>query len=625
MPTLVNYTGKDELYNERSFCANSMAHMDAYGPPFKRARVTAPFILWGHESEQEKRSSINVLPDECLFEIFRRLPGQERSNCAGVSKHWLTLLSSIRRAEMCDKDAVLVSDDKEVDGCLTRSVEGKKATDVRLAAIAVGTAARGGLGKLCIRGSKSVTNFGLSAIARGCPSLRSLSIWNVSSIGDEGLFEIAKECHLLEKLDLCQCPSITNKGLSAIAENCPNLTTISLESCHNLGNDSIQAVAQGCPKLESISIKDCPLVGDQGLASLLSSSSSVLAKAKLQSLNISDFSLAVIGHYGKSLTSLTLSSLRNVSEKGFWVMGNAQGLKALSSLSISSCLGVTDLSLEAISKGCSALKQISLRNCCFMSNNGLLGISKSAKSLESMHLEDCNRITLIGLVSALTNSSSKFRSLSLVKCMGLKDMPFQDTALVTPCILSLRCLSIKNCPAFGSASLAILSKMCPNLKQVDLSGLYGLTDEGVLSLLETNLAGLVKLNLSGCINLSDETVIAVAKLHGETIKVLNLDGCRKITDMSLSSIATSCPLLSELDVSHSAVTDSGVAALSCSGNLNLQILSISGCSKISNKSLPYLIQLGKGLVGLNLQFCNSLSSSTVDMLVGNLWRCDILC
>lgn len=598
--------------------------MDVYGPPCKRARISAPFVLWGHESELEKRSSIDVLPDECLFEIFRRLPGQERSNCAGVSKHWLTLLTSIRRAEMCDKDTLMVSDDKEVDGCLTRSVEGKKATDVRLAAIAVGTAARGGLGKLSIRGSNSVTNFGLSAIARGCPSLRSLSLWNVSSIGDEGLIEIAHECRLLEKLDLCQCPSITNKGLTAIAENCPNLTTLSFESCHNIGNDSIQAIAQGCPKLESISIKDCPLVGDQGLASLLSSSSSVLTKVKLQNLNISDFSLAVIGHYGKSLTSLTLSSLRNVSEKGFWVMGNAQGLKALASLSISSCLGVTDLSLEAIGKGCSALKQVFLRHCCFMSNNGLMGFSKAAESLESMHLEYCNRITLFGVISALYNCSSKFRALSLVKCMGLKDMPVQDATLLNPCI-SLRCLSIKNCPAFGSASLAILGKMCPNLRQVDLSGLSGMTDEGIISLLESSLAGLVKLNLSGCINLSDESVLAVAKHHGETIKVLNFDGCRKITDVSLSTIASSCPLLSELDVSNSAVTDSGIAALSCSEQLNLQILSVSGCSKISNKSLPFLIQLGKNLIGLNLQYCNSLSSSSVDMLVGNLWRCDILC
>ncbi|CAO2841327.1 unnamed protein product [Amaranthus hypochondriacus] len=617
MSSLLNYKGNGSLYNERSFS------MEA--PPSKRARIDAPFVLWGHESKQQKSSSLDVLPQECLFEIFRRLPGQARSNSACVSKQWLSLLSSIRRAEMCDKDALAVSEGEEVDGYLSRTVEGKKANDIRLAAIAVGTAARGGLGKLSIRGTQgaTVTNVGLSAIARGCPSLKSLSLWSVPTIGDEGLIEIANECPMLEKLDLFHCPSITNKGLIAIAERCPNLTTLSIESCHNIGNDSMLAIAQGCPKLESISIKDCPFVGDQGLASLLSSSSSVLAKVKLQNLNISDFSLAVIGHYGKSITNLTLSGLRNVSEKGFWVMGSAQGLKALVSLSVSSCLGVTDKGLEAIGKGCSTLKQISLRNCCFMSNNGLLAFSRSAESLESMHLEDCNRITVSGVVSALSNCSFKFRSLSLVKCMGLRDMPFYDS-VIYPC-LSLRCLSVKNCPAFGSASLDILGKMCPNLRQLDLSGLYGITDDGIFSVLESSVAGLVKLNLSGCINLSDDSVVAIARHHGETIKVLNLDGCRKISDVSVSTIACSCPLLSELDVSNSAVTDLGIAALSCSQQLNLQILSISGCARISNKSLPFLINLGKSLVGLNLQYCNALSSSSVDMLMGNLWRCDILC
>lgn len=60
-------------------------------------------------------------------------------------------------------------------------------------------------------------------------------------------------------------------------------------------------------------IINCPLVGDQEIASLLSSSSNVLAKLKLQGLSISDVSLAVIGHYCRSVTDLVLSGLQNVS------------------------------------------------------------------------------------------------------------------------------------------------------------------------------------------------------------------------------------------------------------------------------------------------------------------------
>lgn len=620
MSALVNYSGEDELLHGRLF------HMDVYSHSRKRLRISAPFTAWEGQVKQEKKPSIEALPDECLFEILRRLPAQERSTCACVSKHWLSTLSSIRKDDICN--SAMASVGEADDGSLSRCLEGKKATDLRLHAMAVGTANRGGLGKLSIRGSNSsrgVTDYGLSAIARGCPTLRSLSVWNISSVGDKGLIEIAKGCPLLEKLDLSHCPSITNRGLIAIAENCPNLSALSIESCSRIGNDSLQAIANQCTKLEMISIKDCRLIGDQGIASLSSSSS--LTKLKLNGLSISDFSLAVIGHYGKSIVHLNLANLKNVSEKGFWVMGNARGLQSLTSLAVSSCLGMTDFSIEAIGIGCPVLKQICLRKCCFISDHGFVAFSKAVVSLESLHLEEVNRITLSGVISALSACQSKLRTLSLVSCIGLKDLALGGEFLVpttttTPC-RSLQSLSIRNCAGFGSFGLAILGNLCPEIRQLDLSGLYGITDEGLLSLVENCEGGLVKLNLSGCFNLSDEVIMSIVRTHGETIKIMNLEGCRRLTDASLFAIAESCQLLKDLDMSFCGISDSGLSALSSAKQLNIQILACSGCA-LSDKSLPSLIKLGESLVGLNLKHCSSLSSKAVDLLAENMWRCDMI-
>lgn len=660
MPALLNYGGDDEYYPGGSFYSSPMdldallptsSHVDLYFRPSKRARIGAPVVFGGREFEQECKPSIEALPDECLFEIFRHLhSARERSSCAGVSKRWLMLLSTVRKAEICKSRSVLISQmvecsnvdqqksesneisvvncdedqEDESNGFLTRCLEGKKSTDVRLAAIAVGTSGRGGLGKLSIRGSNStrgVTNLGLSAIAHGCPSLRTLSLWNVPSVGDEGLFEIARECHLLEKLDLCHCPSISDKGLIAIAERCTNLTSLSIESCPKIGNEGLQAIGKLCSKLQAISIRDCPRVGDQGVSSLFASSSCAITKVKIQALNITDFSLAVIGHYGQAITHLTFSGLQNVSEKGFWVMGSAQGLKKLTLLTIASCRGMTDVSLEAMGKGIANLKQICIQKCCFVSDNGLIAFAKAAGSLETLQLEECNRITLLGVGGALSNHIRNLKSLTLVKCLGIKDIA-QEVTLPSPCT-SLRSLSIQNCPGFGSASLSVVGKLCPQLQHVELIGLYGITDASMFPLLET-CKGLVKVNLSGCINLTDETVSTLVRLHGGTIEVLNLDGCRKITDTSLVAIADACLLLNELDASKCAITDIGLAVLSSSEQINLQVLSLSGCSEVSNKSLPFLERLGKSLVGLNLKNCHSISSGTVGMIVENLWRCDIL-
>ncbi|KAL2518022.1 EIN3-binding F-box protein 1 [Abeliophyllum distichum] len=642
MSKVFNFSGDDDfchggfLYpnpKESSLFLSLGHHVDVYVPPRKKSRVIAPFIV---SREQKQQPSIEVLPDECLFEVFRRLPGgQERNACAGVSKRWLMLLSSIQRDEIChsattlsvepDNRSILKKEDEsakpkekggfaasngikaeveeedletDADGYLSRCLEGKKATDVRLAAIAVGTGNRGGLGKLSIRGSSStrgLTNLGLKAIARGCPSLRELSIWSLSSIGDEGLLEIANGCHQLEKLDLCHCSAVTDKGLLAIAKNCPNLISVTIESCSNIGNESLQTLGRSCPNLKSITIKNCPLVGDQGIAGLFSSAGNVVTKVKLQALNISDVSLAVIGHYGSAMTDLALVGLQNVNERGFWVMASGQGLQKLKYLAITTCRGVSDLGLEAIGKGCPNLHQICLRRCPLISDNGLVSFAKVAGLLES----SC-------LGQLLGNSEHDFL--------------FPLTSLC----YSLRSLTIRNCPGFGNASLAMVGRMCPNLIHVDLSGLQGITDAGLLPFVRSLEAGLVKVNVSGSVNLTDNVVATISKLHGSTLEVLNLEGCRFITDASLVAVARDCWVLNELDVSNCGITDFGIAALAGAEHLNLQILSLAGCSLVSDKSAPLLVVLGKTLVGLNIQHCHGISSGTVDLLMEQLWRCDIL-
>ncbi|MQM11316.1 hypothetical protein Taro_044224 [Colocasia esculenta] len=627
---------------ESSFFLSLAPHAgDMYWPRLKKTRVSVPPSIV--EDDQEQRCSMDALPDECLFEILRRVDGRrERSISACVSKRWLTLLSNICSSEFpascrtkgvekhlpdLNESAQDVEEQTAADQiaeCPRRCLEGKEATDVRLAAIAVSTGSCGGLSELLVRGSntvRQVTDVGLAAIARGSPSLRVLSMWGCPSISDEGLIQIASNCPLLEKLDLSKCSSISDRGIIAVANKCPNLSYLLIESCQKIGNKGLQAIGHCCPNLKSISIVDSALVGDLGVASLVSSASSSIQKIKLQRLNVTDASLAVVGLHGRTVTDLVISSLQNVTERGFWVMGFAGGLQKLNSLTITSC-GVTDLSLEAVAKGCPHLKQACLRRCFYLSDAGLKAFAAAAGALESLQLEECNRITLNGLVAAVLNCSGKFRALTLTRCMGIRDVN-SDSELVSSC-LSLRSLSIRQCPGFGDSSLAMVGKICPQLQHIDLGGLVGVTDRGLLPVIEDSNLELVKVNLSGCINLTDASVSALARQHGGSLQVLNLEGCGKVTDVSLLTVAEYCMQLEDLDVSRSSVTDNGVAALATSMVLNLQVLSLSGCSKISTRSLPHLSNLGQSLVGLSLQQCSSISSHAMASLQNKMWWCDIL-
>ncbi|KAG5601543.1 hypothetical protein H5410_032913 [Solanum commersonii] len=161
---------------------------------------------------ERNHSSTEIFIDKFLFEVFKRLPsGSETSAYACVSKRWLTLLSSVHKDEITESKRYLA-----------RSLVGRKVTVSRLAAIAIRTSKHGGLAKISIRGNnvcRGVTDVGFKDISRGFPTLRELSLWNVSSVGDESLSEIVHGCHLLEKLDLFQCPRNRGPGGSTCLEH----------------------------------------------------------------------------------------------------------------------------------------------------------------------------------------------------------------------------------------------------------------------------------------------------------------------------------------------------------------------------------------------------------------------
>lgn len=554
-----------------------------------------------------------------------------------MSKKWLSVLSSIHSSEITketkttlpdlnEEPVIDVEEEAETEGCLVRSLEGKKATDISLAAISISSGSRGGLGKLLIKGShptRGVTDKGLAAVGRGCPSLRVLSIWNVPCVTDAGLFEIAKGCPLLEKLDLTQCPLISDKGLIAIARRCPNLTSLTVDSCVRAGNDGLKAIGRCCPKLKSVTIENCPLVGDQGIYDLVSSAGASLAKVKLHGLNIGDHAIANVGFHGKAITDLTLSGLQSVAERGFWVMANTLGLQKLKYMAIVSCPGLTDLGVACIAKCCPGLKQVHLRRCGQVSDAGVKAFFEAATMLESFQLEECNGITLNGVLSALIVCGPMFKSLSLVKCLGIKDIITPGIGQIPSCA-SLRCLTVRNCPGFSDASLVMVGKICPMLESIELSGLGDVTDHGLLPLINTCAGHLVNVNLCKNANLTDMAVASLVKANGNTLKLLNLDGCKKVTDKTIMEIVERCVVLEELDLSRSMVSDFGIALLASAKQLELQVLSLAGCQKLTGKSMLSLGKMGKSLEGLNLLSCNLVNSYSLASLEEKLFWCDIL-
>lgn len=615
---------------------------------------------------------INKLPDELLLQIFRFLPrARDRAVCASVSMRWLMLQSHMEREEffkgtedsvaslqnaetvaaqgsegVCDEvhsqevapetGAKGPSDAKRVErqpqwaiGDLSRCLGGKKATDVRLAAIAVGTAARGGLGKLSIRGGagvgleKGVTDTGLSAIGFCCSALRNLSLWNCLHITDEGLSIIGKGCRLLQKLDLLKCPAVGDLGVQSIAKNCPLLSSVSLEECALVGDRALSAIGEGCPELTTLTICNCPLVGDDGLVAVVVNSKK-LKRMKLEGLRIGDKSLAFIGLYCKALVCLSAHHLDLVTEEGFILFCTGSGVQSLKRLSISSCISFTDNVFAILGNFCNGLKHLSLVKCERVSDQGLTAFVQVCTSLEVLQLERCNLITGQGLTTVFSSKTGKLREVQVRRCDGI-----QDEGILPPPYFSedstLKSVCVAHCRGVGNICLALVGSLCHHVTDLDLTGLTALTDEGLVGFLESGNCELTSVNFSGCVKLTDQAVCALAEQCGMSLRNLVLDGCKLVSDTGLKAIAKHCAVLEDLDVSQCSVCDGGVMALVDERGQTLSSLNLSGCGGITDKILPLIEKKCKGLVGLNLKHCEGLTRKVVDTLESRLWKCDVFC
>ncbi len=139
---------------------------------------------------------------------------------------------------------------------------------------------------------------------------------------------------------------------------------------------------------------------------------------------------------------------------------------------------------------------------------------------------------------------------------------------------------------FNSQSLINLSRGCPNLQELDITGCelygevepfielgnncphlkifkcyggqfggdndYGINDDGLIELVR-RCRELEVLSLLRC-NLTDRSILEVAR-NCPNLKHLNLEESPKITDISMIKIAKNCPQLEELILDETSIGD----------------------------------------------------------------------
>ena len=115
---------------------------------------------------------------------------------------------------------------------------------------------------------------------RGCPRLRTLTIWDSSyatetevvlqrpRVTDVAISAIAQHCPHIECLELCGLEALTDAALHAVALGCRSLTHLDASLCCQLTDAAIQALVHHCANLSTLKLRHCARITTSGVSAL---------------------------------------------------------------------------------------------------------------------------------------------------------------------------------------------------------------------------------------------------------------------------------------------------------------------------------------------------------------------
>ncbi|XP_045238271.2 uncharacterized protein isoform X7 [Macaca fascicularis] len=372
----------------------------------------------------------------------------------------------------------------------------------------------------------------------------------------------------LQELSLHSCRDLSTEAVATLCFQQPGLTSLDLSGCSELTDGALLAVSRGLRHLRRLSLGKLQWLTDAGCTALG-------GLQELQSLNMSECCLvrgrelaqALGSVHGapSQLASLSLAHCSSLKDASVLSMIPALGL-SLRVLDLSSCVALTNRTLQAICTYLTHLSVLRLAWCRELCDWGLLGLEEPLQGTQVRDPRSLGRMgwplgsaALLSLPSLSVGTfKGKLRRNLRSKGFFLQPRPeleHQASGTKDPCpepqgpsLLMLRALQeldLTACSKLTDASLAKVLQF-PQLRQLSLSLLPELTDKGLLAV-AGGCPSLEHLALSHCTRVSDKGW-AQAASSWPRLQHLNLSSCSQLTEQTLDAIGQACRQLRVLDV-----------------------------------------------------------------------------
>uniref|UniRef100_A0A674ICN1 F-box/LRR-repeat protein 15-like leucin rich repeat domain-containing protein n=1 Tax=Terrapene triunguis TaxID=2587831 RepID=A0A674ICN1_9SAUR len=333
----------------------------------------------------------------------------------------------------------------------------------------------------------------------------------------------------LRELVLQNCSDLSNEAIGLLCTHQPHLTVLDLTGCSELSDRAALAVSAGLRALQSLGLGKLQRLTDGGFLGIAELRS-------LQRLDLSECSLVSGSELVKvcstpelrpSLASLSFafcSLLRDSS-----VLSLARSLSpSLRVLDLSSCVSITNVSIQAISSHLPRLTVLRLAWCKELTDWGLLGDPKVLSDSAWNESQKQHRASLQAL--------EQLQELDLMACSKLTDSSIAKVIRFP----ALRRLSLSLLPEITDASLVAVARGCQSLEQLSMSHCGKLTDKGFLEA-ASSLRRLQHLVISGCSQLTRQTLMAISR-ECRQLKSLDVSMCHGISMADIELFQAQLPL-----------------------------------------------------------------------------------
>ncbi|EFA80095.1 leucine-rich repeat-containing protein [Heterostelium album PN500] len=383
--------------------------------------------------------------------------------------------------------------------------------------------------ELSIRNENRISDEAL--VTFSCSQLRVLDLSSCSKISDQTFIQLP-QCPQLESLILEACYNITDAAALNISQKMPSLRKISLKSCKFITDTGIINIVQRCSKIEDMKLSRCHSLSDVAVEAISTQLSGVLERIDLSMCpQLSVESLITLLQLCTKLTAINLSENPKVNNEIVSIISNQ--FPGVIHLRLDSCTKITDID-GTLELSTPSLQTLSIKKSQ-ISHQSFLNITASLLNLTSLSVKSCLQLTDL--------SFSSIGFLTQLEYLDISDnYRLLDNSMQSICksLHRLKHLDISQCLRLSTKAFFMIGKHLTKLEELLMVGCASLNDTAVLYFAE-NLFMLRHIDISACTLITDKSIYALA--HNQLyLEKLFLRDCMNITQSAIDFVRDKCNL-----------------------------------------------------------------------------------